>query len=358
MKFRALYYPSWNPPVRWLRSVLLVFDQIQVIRPVEVEDPQYHAANQAVFDLLPDVFGEIRKKHYELALDPHNPGLLTKSLGYIADRRRGHVKHTIQIHGNGSISVPGYVFLHVSKMPPFLSEELERLGLIDTVAERAARNMGNLDNFRVVQRDASNLILSLIADYYGQTEGLRTISNDRLSYLNVALNKSRDRRRAAAQMNLATMILQLEIPAEIADWTPGQYVSLRKRYDDLRVPFQHALATICDDQFVSQINSQRQFEEAVREAGRDFSQGVDRVRRSSIGKTVKKWALVSIGAFALAYGMEESLRSIIGSGIACGLTIYQGFGDEVPAIETEKAQKLLGELRAELASPILLRRLF
>ncbi len=56
--FRALYYPSWNPPVGWLRSMLLFFDQIQVIRPEEVSDPKYHEANKAVSDLLPEAFGE------------------------------------------------------------------------------------------------------------------------------------------------------------------------------------------------------------------------------------------------------------------------------------------------------------
>ena len=75
--FSALYYPSWNPPVQWFRSMLLFFDHIRVIRPTEVADPRYHAANAAVVELLPHVFGEVRKKHYELSLDPRNKSLFT-----------------------------------------------------------------------------------------------------------------------------------------------------------------------------------------------------------------------------------------------------------------------------------------
>jgi len=48
--FRALYYPSWNPPVQWFRSALLLFDQIQVICPAEVDNPNYDVANQRVCD--------------------------------------------------------------------------------------------------------------------------------------------------------------------------------------------------------------------------------------------------------------------------------------------------------------------
>jgi len=65
--FKALYYPSWDPPVKWLRSMLLFFDRVEVIRPTDV-DPQYDQANEAVFNLIPHAFGEIKKSQYEMTL--------------------------------------------------------------------------------------------------------------------------------------------------------------------------------------------------------------------------------------------------------------------------------------------------
>jgi uncharacterized protein (UPF0305 family) len=74
--------------VRWLRSMLLFFDQIKVIRPAEVEDPQYHEANKAVFDLIPHVFDEIRRRHYQMSLVPRNKQLLASVLDYIAAEQK------------------------------------------------------------------------------------------------------------------------------------------------------------------------------------------------------------------------------------------------------------------------------
>ena len=108
--FKALYYPSWNPPVKWLRSQLLFFDQIQVIRPREVRDPRYDPKNAAVFDLIPDAFGEIRRKQYQMTFSPPNRKLLVKVLDLIAARRQSRKTKelTIELDTCGGISPPGF----------------------------------------------------------------------------------------------------------------------------------------------------------------------------------------------------------------------------------------------------------
>ncbi len=154
--------------MRWLRSNLLVFDQIQVIRPSDVIDPEYHAANQAVFDLLPDAFDEIRQTHYQMALDPPNEELLLKTVDLISRKFRRPRTLEVRVDKGGQVSFPGYTFLHVSKLPSFIDSELERRGLIQDTQEKLLEKLTERQYFRVVQRDASNVILALIADHYAR----------------------------------------------------------------------------------------------------------------------------------------------------------------------------------------------
>ena len=63
-----LYYPTWNPPPEYLRSVLLFFDRFEVIIPTDVP-AEYDDANARIIDVLPDAFYERRERHYEFDLD-------------------------------------------------------------------------------------------------------------------------------------------------------------------------------------------------------------------------------------------------------------------------------------------------
>jgi hypothetical protein len=359
MPFQALYYPSWNPPVSWVRSTLLVFDQIQVIRPTEVEDPRYHVGNRAVFDLLPHTFGEIRKTHYEMTLDPQNREILISTLDFIANQKKmpSPKKLVLRYDLSGDVSVPGFVFLHLSKIPSFVKAALEQRGLIHLLAEKVLRESGHLDGFRVVQEDASNVILALIADHYGKASALRTVTDERLGYLNVALNQNMARRRDTAAMNLATAILRFQIPMTIEQLSPKQYVSLRQRYDDLREPFQHAVRTICDDNLLAGIESRRQFEDAVHNAAREFSLGVDRLMKSSFAVRFGKWAPMSFGIMSSVCQLTASVTAVIGVGVDCLLKIYAGLAENVPPTEIHSAQRLMATLRRELVSPLLMRRI-
>lgn len=357
MPFRALYYPSWNPPVAWVRSTLLVFDQIQVIRPIEVEKPDYHEANQAVFELLPHTFGEIRKTHYEMTLDTHNKQILLSTFDFIArSKKNSRIKVEFNVSA-GTTTVPGYVFLHLSKIDDFVRDALETRNLIHLFAEEQLRPLINFEGFRLVQEDAANVILALIADHYGRAGALRTVTDERLGYLNVALNQNAARRQETAAMNLATAILRFQVPECIGELTPEQYVSLRKRYDDLREPFQHAVRTICDDNSLAGIESRRQFEETVHNAAREFSLGVDRLMKSSFAERLGLWAPMSFGIVSSVCQLASPVLTVLGVGVDCLLKIYSGLAEKVPPTEIQSAQRLMGTLRRELVSPLLMRRI-
>ena len=359
MPFQALYYPSWNPSVRWVRSTLLVFDQLQVIRPTEVVNPRYHEANVAVYELLPHAFSEIRRAHYDMTLSPNNKRLLFSTLNLIADKYKRNTLQGAKLRftpGEGAY-VPGYVYLHLSKIPDFVRKALESRGLFHAAAEQILKHQHNLHDFRIVQRDAAAIILALIADYYGRAHALRTVTDQRLAYLNVALNENPVRRHAAVEASLATAILRFQIPERIAEMNPEQYVSLRKRYDDLRLPFQHAVRTICDDNLLAGIESRQQFEDAVHSAGREFSLGVDKLLRSPFARKVGQWAPMSFGIASSLCKLSVPAVAILGVGVDCAVKLYNGLSSKGHSTEIHTAQKLMATLRRELISPITMRRI-
>ncbi len=141
--FNVLYYPSWNPPVKWFRSMLLFFDRVEVIRPKDV-CPQYDPANEDVFNLVPHVFGEIKRHQYEMQLNVRNKEILKNAFGYIAQTLAPQKKKVkVRVFKDGNISVPGYSRLHVSKIPPYVSHLLEKNSLINHHAEKILQETKN-----------------------------------------------------------------------------------------------------------------------------------------------------------------------------------------------------------------------
>lgn len=357
--FRALYYPSWNPPVKWLRSMLLFFDQIKVIRPEEVENPEYHVANKAVFDLIPDAFGEIKKRHYEMTLVPKNRRMLASALDYIAGRkkRQNRRRFAVEISPDGSLSVPGYSFLHVSKLNPWLSEELKRRSLFLEPAEPMFQNGFGMENFRIVERRACNLVLALLADHYAQEQRLRTITDENLAYIANALNVNPLQRRESIATNLASAIIRVEIPENIETYRAKDYVALRKRYEELREPFQHTVRQLCDDYQLAEIRSRRQFEAAVHEAVKDFRFETEKLRKMRWAKRVTGWTVMGLGVLSSFCSLGSGAIVNLGIGLSAAIHVYQGLSDIEHVTEKRRAQQLIGDLKGELSHPVLLRKI-
>lgn len=358
--FSALYYPSWNPPVAWLRSVLLFYDQIQVIRPKDVTDPQYDPANSAVFELIPHAFGEIRKKHYEMTLDVRNKDILTRSLDAAASNVPMNHKHrfAIRIAPGGDISVPGYSLLHVSKLPSIVESELKRRDLVLEKAEPNVLKILGKRNFRIVEQNASNIILAMIADHYSRQNQLRSITDKDLGYLTSVLNHDPHRRRDAAATHLATAIISVEVPEKIGALTPKQYVDLRNRFECIRAPFQRAVRTICDDHLLASISSKAQFRDATNEAVRDFYLEVERIRKRKWSERLGTWGPMSLGVVSTLCSFGSTITVGIGASVDVCLKVYDALKPGIaPVTDVQAAQQMMASLRSEMIAPSLARKL-
>jgi len=337
--------------------MLLFFDRIEVIRPVDV-NPQYDKANEAVFNLIPHAFGEIKRHRYEMRLDIRNKTLLKNTFSSIAKSKTRKRKEDIQvIIGNEGHEMSGYARLHRSKLDPFVLGLLEENSLVGGPAEEICQELRDLGGFRLVDVEASLLILSLIADYYAKEKSLRSITDKPIGYIVNVFNTSSIGRREAAAMFLASSIIRVEIPNNIEILKPKQYVNLRKRYEDLRGPFQHAVRTLCDDYKLGQVTSKKQFEDAVQQATRCFVFETKKLRRSQWAKRTKTWTLVGLGVLSSFCSLGAGMIVLLGAGVSAGLHVYQGFQGSHYTTEKRRAQQLIGDLRSELVHPILLRRI-
>lgn len=356
--FKALYYPSWNPPVKWLRSMLLFFDRVEVIRPLDV-DPQYNQANEAVFNLIPHAFGEIKQSQYEMTLDDRNKTLLEKVFVTIA-KKKTHKRKEVKLilSDQETLKISDYTLLHDSKLNRFVYNLLKKHSLIAPgPAREIAKEIGEIDGFQVVHTDASDLILSLIADHYARNRSLRSITDKSLAYMVNALTADSATREATSAMSLASSILKFEIPNNIEKLKPKQYVNLRKRYEDLREPFQHAVRTLCDDYKLAEVTSKKQFKDAVHDAARDFFLETEKLRRSQWAKRTKTWTFVGLGVLSSFCSLGAGMVVLLGAGVSAGLHVYQGFHGSHYTTEKRRAQQLIGGLKSELVHPVLLRRI-
>jgi hypothetical protein len=339
--------------------MLLFFDQIQVIRPAEVENPGYHPANTGVFDLIPEAFAEIRKHHYEMSLVPRNMQILTSVLDRIiprsADRNRREVKIVAGPHG--TVEVPGYALLHTSKLNQSVYEELDRRLLISKAAERLIRGVSSLRGFLVVERRACNLVLALLADHYGRQEGLRTVTDMELPYIVNAFNVEPSMQRRAATMKLASTIIRMEIPDRLETMKPQAYVNLRKRYEDIRELFQHAVTQLCDDYQLAEIHSKKRFDAVVRTAAARFCYETEQLRQKRWCRGLKNWVPMALGVLASCCPMAGGAAVTLGGGISALLHVYRGFSETDYVTEKRRAQQLLGVMSNEFTHPWVFRRI-
>jgi hypothetical protein len=335
--------------------MLLVFDRISVIRPTDVE-ASYDARNQAVFERIPHTFEEIKRHQYEMQLSCDNESVIERAFQLIASTRPKPKNQLSVIVRPEGTELPGYVWMHVSKLNDSIRQLLEKYELIGgrweaMFQEQAPRG------FKLVNERACNLILSLIADHYANERRLTSITDRPLDHFINRFN--RPDIEYTGEACLASSILQVEIPDDLLDLSPDEYVELRNRYADLRIPFQAAVRSLWHEHRLGLCTSTDQFKETVHTATREFCMETGRLRASHFGSLVKKWTPISLGILMSAAGHFTGNTAIanVAEGVTASLLVYQGLAPAPVQTESDVARQILGDLCRELNHSVLYRRL-
>jgi hypothetical protein len=365
--FNALYYPTWNPSPEFFRSALLFFDRLEVIVPENVE-ARYDESNSRVCELIPEAFGERRESHYEIDLTEDGWQRLGNAFDLIVEAKPPSSDMVIEVSKDGMVRFKGHVLTHDAKMSMRIQSMLKERKLLRTDMTKMARELFGRDGgFHVVDERASCLILALLADSQSRRHRLRTITDEPIPYSFNVLNAETSSNRHSVNAALASTIIKTEVPHAIGMLSPDDYVELRKRFEEVRQPFQRAVASMSDDNLLSSISDPATLQDAISQITSDYGKEVERLRRTLNWSGVKEWTPFGLTALATLPGLYTSVSSegplslalagLAGGVVQIGVTLYQQVVAAKNENDEQKSQRFFAGLRNELIDPNVLRRL-
>lgn len=253
--------------------------------------------------------------------------------------------------------IGSHVLTHDAKMSDRIKGALTVRGLLRPDLQHIPEDAGKR-GFHVVDRRASGLILSLLADTLAQRHRLRTITDEPLGYTLNSLNARHADPRRAAEMSLASTIISTEIPETVGLLTAEQYVELRKRFEDVRIPFQRAVRDLCDDNALSSITDPKALQEATQDVANEYGRAIGQFRKSSFSESLKAWAPFGLGVLGGALGIMDGVTvGAVGLGLTVAVQLYEKCHDAKPGDHGEQSQRLISGLRRELLNPRYIKKL-
>jgi hypothetical protein len=351
-----LYYPTWNPPPEYLRSVLLFFDRFEVIIPTDVP-AEYDDANARIIDVLPDAFYERRERHYEFDFDASGWQRFERALDLLVEQKPPAKGVRIVTDPDGAMRFKDHVLTHDAKLNDRIKPLLTERKLLRPNLDRLSKSIGRR-GFHVVDERAACLILSVLADTLARRHMLRTMTDEPIGFTLNSLNRERLSNRLAVEARLASTILTAEIPETIGVLSPEEYVELRKRYEEIRTPFRRAVRLLYDDHMLDTVSDAGQLEEVMAEVVADYGNGVSRFRKSRLAKRLKNWTSLGLGTLGTALTLTGNFTlGAIGSGLGLSVQFFEKFAVDRPEGDIEQSQRLFCGLRQDLLDPRFVERL-
>jgi len=294
-----LYYPDFHPAITWLRSVLLVTDEVNRIVPTEfpTDDPPALAEMRDAIDgcliNLPPTAIDISPTGDELVrLDRAFASLQRKP----PRSERGNA-FEIVIHRDGAISFPGYTLLADAKIADEVRSLLQRHHLQGDAQTAHARALHSRAE-TVVRRDASYLILSLVADRMARRHGLNTLTDRPLEYAFNALNGLDipfAKPAHAAEGLLTAAFASVLIRAVIATIRLDDYRILRDGYSDLRAAIRRFVLESNAYCGLQNIGDLALLQERVVKAASEVQREYQKFRKSRFARRIVDWTPFVIG---------------------------------------------------------------
>lgn len=299
-KFEALYYPYFEPPARWLRKHLLVFDTIRTIVP---ENADHRFSKEVInigellsgaFETLPptdrdkeSAYSDFNFERLDKAFEiiAHNSNDASEKLKIIIDKR------------DGSMKIADHCSLHNDKVTDRIETLLRKYHLINDKGTHLIQDLGT-KNFSVVNEMAGDLIMSVLADKMGTNRGWYTVTNKAIDFTVNSLNSFQDWRFPDSQGLLINSILKYEIPAEIELLPIDKYKEIRDAFADLRTPFHNLIINLSNLYRLGKIMDTQILEGKIKEITKEFDREVLKFKKSVFIRNIKSWQNVLLQGLA------------------------------------------------------------
>jgi hypothetical protein len=362
----VLYHPHFEPSLSWLRTSLLVYDNVLSIVPREAGyTPSEHI--QRHLEKLPDTFAPLAPEPVDIVHEYFVLRVLGHAFGRIAAQPKVAALEGIRVRyrpdaesfEDEGLELLGITKLHDVKLAFSVYQMLEESGLIYGRTD---------DGFFYVNEQAAYLVISFLAQRMSTRIPMRTITDVDTSFLlSAACNVIESGDPVDSRGALASAVLRFHVPEEIGELSHSDYVEIRKRYADLRETFPLYLRDLGEliqvDNMQYGVDLKARIESLLREIDADIS----RIKRSRIGESIKKWLPVSIGA-AVTVGSAfvpdtPSLKYVTGAATVAVQILTEALHKTPIPGRLEGAQSLLLNAKEdilnahELASSLDMRRI-
>ena len=321
--YSLLYYPGFHPNPIWLRRVLLLTDHLTRVVPTDVptSDPEGLLALQEV---VPECLRSISPVETDITIAYHEMPRLARAFAFLAASRGEASKRRVEISisENGSISILGHVFLHHDKVSPKILEELRRNKLIIEGLDKYT----GFGGFLVVDENASNLILSGMAENISRRMGLDAVTDKPISFALNSLNSLGVMRTApsdGAQGLLLSSLASVLIPLEVATLSPRDYRNLRDAYSSIRTTFKELTSQLTQINRLNRIDDPKHLRDHVKATARDFFEEYRDFRKSRYARGFKKWVPLYVrGLLSIVAAVEPRIALGV-AGASLGIQIVQ-----------------------------------
>jgi hypothetical protein len=345
-----LYYPDFHPPVGWLRSVMLLTDEVRRIVPDDVvtNDPPRLAE---MIEHVEGCLEPIAPEPYDIEPNFEELERLDKAFSVLSTRGsqiRDTTKFKMIIGLVGEISFDGFTFLYDQKIADSVRASLVRHNLVGKNQRAIAREFG-AKNATVVRTDAAGLVLSIIADHLARRNGLNTVTNNSLAHLMTTLNGLSIPTRSPTPVGegmLAAAFASALIPQGILRLRINDYRILRDSYSAIRAEFATFVREINNLGHFDRIEDTNVLVKRVSIAAKNLEKEFQAFKKSSIGKRVQRWA--RFGFKALLHLLAIPLANPVAhGGIEAGLDILEAIPRR-PAHRQDRVLRLATNLEKDI----------
>ena len=352
-----LYYPYYEPPSNWLRSFLLFFDTVRTIVP---SDAKYVPSPEisSILDIYPTALNQIAPSNVDTEINETNRQILRNAFQLIAEKNHSSTK-TVKLlfDPHGDIRIEGHTFLHESKISLNVRDLLLEYNLINNGISDVVREISNIENYFVVNEEASNLIISCISDKLALRYGLPAVTDIELDFAVNSVNSIYQTRNAMleAKSYLAQAIIGLQVPQNISILTPKQYSDIREAYCEIREPFQKLITQMCAMHNLSFISDAQILEEKTKSLAIEVNEKVERIRNSRLGQRIHSWAPIFVGGLINILGkVLFTDNQSIQMATPCVSTLIQVIQEitKKPIFEDDRVYHLIGNLNKRLIGDV------
>jgi hypothetical protein len=291
-EYRVLYYPDFAPDSGWLRRILLLSDGVVRIVPADV-DPDDSDDLKRLQETIEGCLRSVEPNTDDVAIEDGDEARLARAFGVLGKNAKdtaGRIEVSISL--DGRLSIADHVFVHESKLSDFVQQELRRNGLL-------LGPLGSLASkgFRIVQQDASNVILAGLASRIARRLGLDAITEKQMPFAFAALRgvPGRVRDNGEAEGALLGAIASIMIPTSVVTIPPRQYREIRDSYTGLREAFKALTSELAALNRLTRLNDASEFAARVASVARSFDQEYRAYRKSRYARGFKSWAPLCIG---------------------------------------------------------------